>query len=79
MYTRIHEPIAVCVQFDRHKTAPLNFKWGHNLYGNLQTNLIWRQRRGKAMLIYFGVNDGENYFKLMFNSETLEWWLEETG
>jgi hypothetical protein len=79
MYNHIHEPITVCVQFERTKITPLNFKWGGRAYDNLHTNLVWHKRAGRTPLTYFGVDDKVNYFKLLFNGETLEWWIEETS
>jgi len=78
MYQYIHEPIAVCVQFERNKVTPLSFTWGTRTYEGLQTNLVFCAHQGSKRLTYVSVDDGVNYFKLMLNNETLEWWLEET-
>jgi hypothetical protein len=77
MYEYIHEPIIVCAKFAKNKITPLNFKWGTKVYDNLHTNLVWHKKYGKTPVAYFGVDDGVNYFKLMFDGEALEWWIEE--
>lgn len=77
MYSPVHEPIAVLAEFNGSKIKPLSFKWQKHTYNNLRLSLAYKTRQGQDLLTYFCVDDGVNYFKLVFNSQTLEWHLEE--
>jgi len=79
MYHVFHDPISVCASFDGARIAITSFQWGKKTYTDLHTNLVHRVRMGKTQLLYVSLNDCANYFKLLFNPETCEWWIEETS
>ncbi len=72
-----HDPISVLASFRGGEVKPVAFKWGGRDWQVKQVNLVSAARDGRAKLIYFSVSDEANAFKLQFNSETLEWALEE--
>lgn len=39
--------------------------------------LTYSERKGRETLLYFGVSDGVNAFRLAYASESQEWFLEQ--
>lgn len=78
VYQKINEKVDVLVDFAGHKIRPLVFKWGGRDYQVKNVNLVHMAREGREKIYYFSVSDEANYFKLKYNTESLEWLLEET-
>lgn len=76
-YTQIKEPVNVLADFSHNQVKPLVFKWGNQDYQVEKINLVHMSHEGREKIYYFSVSDAANYFKLKFNTGSLEWNLEE--
>lgn len=77
MYENINEPVEVFVGFFKKKVRPLVFRWRNHKYTINKVNLVHVSYEGKDKIYYFSVTDNANYFKLRFNTESLDWKLME--
>lgn len=77
MVETINEKVSVEAEFNLGKVRPLRFLWNNRGYPVRSIHLIHKSREGFAEIYYFSVSDGVNVFKLVFNSSTLNWVLEE--
>ncbi len=59
------------------KVYPYFFKWQNRIYKISKIGLHHTTRVGQTLFHIFSVSDGENFFRLSFNTETLFWKLEE--
>ena len=72
------ERIEVGVVFTREGVKPRWFTWRGRRYKIEEVTYTWTEREGKTHLHFFAVtDDGANFFKLCYNSETLRWSLWE--
>lgn len=78
MYETINEPIdVICVFKKGTLLEPKRFRWKEHQYQIRAINLSYRANEGSTACYYFDVSDEANYFKLSFNTRTLQWRLEE--
>ena len=77
MYEIINEPVEVFVGFFKEKLRPLVFRWRNKKYAINKVNLVYISYEGKNKIYYFFVSNNVNYFKLCFNTESLNWKLME--
>lgn len=77
MYDLVNEPVEMFVAFKHNRVAPWIMKWNGKNYDIKQVNLIHVVREGGKKIFYFSVSDLLNYFKLRFDTDTLEWHLVE--
>ena len=77
MYQQIDETIHVLASFAGNKIQPLIFRWGNRSYQVKKVHLVHINRTGRDKIYHFAVTDNANYYKLSFNSETLQWRLTE--
>jgi hypothetical protein len=70
-------PIRVLAAFDKGRVKPLQFRWGTMTYHIKTIELTYSERKGRETLLYFGVSDGVNAFRLAYASESQEWFLEQ--
>lgn len=77
MYEKIQEPIEVLAGFKEGSLRPYLFRWQGREYRIKEVNFMHSAREGKSILFYFSVSNDNNYFKLCFNSQDLNWKLEE--
>ncbi len=75
MGTAIHEPIKIGVIFDYGAVRPAWFLWGGRRYNVREVTQRWQVKEGRATVLHLGVTDGASLFELVFNQETLSWWL----
>ena len=78
MYQTINEPIQVVSNFKEGKVQSLKFLWKDREYLFDKINLSYHHFEGRAKFYYFTVSDSVNYFKLQFNSDSLNWTLLES-
>lgn len=77
MLEKKHEVIEVLVAFVKNKIMPLSFRLQNKKYSVNQVNMAYSTRVGRDKWYYFAVScDGDNY-KLGFDTETSQWFLEE--
>jgi hypothetical protein len=58
--------------------VPLKFLWNNRLYTIEKINLTYHHYEGRTKFYYFAVSDSANYFKMQFDSNSLNWTLLET-
>ncbi len=71
------ESIEVIATFGKTGIFPRIMKWGQNSYKIHSVNLIHAIKDGAVRIYFFSVSDGVNSWKLGFNTETLQWWVED--
>ncbi len=71
------EPVEVIVTFTKQGIFPRVLKWGKNTYKILQVNLVHSIKEGAVRIYFFSVSDEANAWKLGFNTESLQWWVED--
>ena len=71
------EPIRVLAAFDQGRIKPLQFRWGTTTYHIKTIELTYAERKGREKLLYFGVSDGVNVFRLAYASDSQEWFVEQ--
>lgn len=81
MYTReeIQETISVHSYSNNqtHKSGPVVLQWRGKSYRITNIGTHHRIREGRVLFHIFSVTDGSTYFKLRFDTETLNWKLLE--
>lgn len=77
MLEKINEQIAVQVEFNGRKVAPLVFCWRGKTYRVEKINLVHRVKAGDGQIYYFSVSDQANFFRLSFATSDLSWRIEE--
>jgi len=81
MMTQINESVSVDL-LSNHKTGrvyPWVIAWRGRKYKITNTGLHHHIRDGRTLCHVFSVTDGNMYFKVVLNTETLQWKLLETG
>lgn len=81
MREKIDTPVSVSLHFN-HKTrqvAPTNIIWENRGYQVDQVGLHHTYHTGKTLFHVFSVTAGASFFKLVLNSDTLHWRLEEVS
>jgi len=73
------DQIEVIATFTSKGVFPQVIKWGLKRYKILKVNLIHTIKDGVVRIYFFSVSDGTNAWKLGFNTETLNWWVEDTS
>lgn len=76
-YDSVHEPVEVLVAFKNSRPEPMMFKWGKQYYQVRKVNLVHAERIGREKVYFFSVSDEANAYRLSFNTESLQWALEE--
>ena len=71
------EIIKVLVQFDGAKIKPLAFRRNGKLYKIKKLNMVYHLKEGDQTIFRFFVSDEANSYQLRFETETLQWFLED--
>ena len=72
------EPIDVLISFNHDgNVRPHRFRAGGRVYDVKRVNLVHATREGRAKVFVFSVSDDTNFWKLNFNTDTLEWRVVE--
>lgn len=81
MIEQLHEKIDVLAVYNRlgeivtiHK-----LKWQNRVYKITKQVYIYKRREGRNIHHVFHVSNATLHFKILFNTETLSWWLEEVS
>lgn len=89
MHETIQEKVSVLTLFQRPQSrhrpgelpnsqaVPLKVRWQGRVYKINKLGLHHTQRAGRILHHIFSVTDGNTFFRLNFNTETLDWILEE--
>lgn len=67
----------IIVIFTNNGVQPYIFKWAGKKFKVEKINLVHEQKLGDDKLVYFSVTSENNYFKLVFNTNKLKWFIEE--
>lgn len=79
MIQKISAPISVALVFN-HKTRevkPVTVLWDGNSYQVTRIGLHHTVRQGRTLLHVFSVESDLLFFRLVFNTESLSWTVEE--
>jgi len=77
MLEKVNEKIEVEVDFLKKRVVPRKFFWAGRVYELKKITLVHFAWQGRVKVYYFSVSDGINFFRLSFNTDSLEWLLEE--
>jgi hypothetical protein len=77
MYDRKHEHINVNASFAPFKITINSFEWRERFYNVKEMHLIMKAGKGRETVWIFSVSTDSAAFKLRFDSDSLEWFLEE--
>ena len=79
MTTKMSEPISVSLAYDsiKRKVYPKWVIWGGRLYPVTKVGLHHTYKQGSTLFHVFSVATKTNFLRLVMNSETLHWLLEE--
>ncbi|OGL73504.1 hypothetical protein A3F28_01860 [Candidatus Uhrbacteria bacterium RIFCSPHIGHO2_12_FULL_57_11] len=72
-----NDPISVLVAFRGGTVKPWKFRWGNRMFEVKRVNLIHGSREGRSRVFTFSCSDDANFWKLRFDTESLEWRLVE--
>jgi ribosomal protein S19 len=74
-----NEEISVITIHDHQKkqNKPLKIKWRNRTYKISKIGYHYKVHVGKTLHHIFSVTDGNNFFKLNYNTDSLSWKLEE--
>lgn len=81
MILRIAEKISVITLFDRTNDhlRPLRISWRNRDYSVTKIGFHHREKRGRILHHIFSVIAGSLFFKLSFDTEHLDWVIEEVS
>lgn len=71
------EPVDVVVSFSKNRVIPHRFRSAGRVYDIKRVNLVHATREGRAKVFVFSVSDDTNFWKLRFDTESLEWRVVE--
>lgn len=74
---KLNEQIEVITKFTKQGAQPAIFKYAGKKWLVEKINLVYEQKAGNNKLVYFSVTSQSNYFKLVFNTNSLKWYIEE--
>lgn len=79
MRIRTNELVKVLTVYDpeRGRTIPHRIKWQNTVHTIRTISYYHRERRGQALFHIYHVNDGRCDFRILCDSESLSWKLEE--
>jgi hypothetical protein len=79
MVEKISTPVSVSLAFDskKMKSYPKWVVWNGRLYPILKVGLHHVYREGRTLYHVFSVVSRSIFFRLVFNTENLQWRLEE--
>lgn len=81
MTHKISTPVSVSFNYDskKKKVYPKWVVWNNRLYPINKVGLHHTYRKGKTLYHVFSVSSKSLYFRLLLNTETLHWKLEEVS
>ena len=81
MHAKINERVKILSIYDpvSGKTTPYRMKWRDQVHRIKQVTYYHPERMGREILHIFHLTDGNLDFKVVLNSETLSWMLEEVS
>jgi hypothetical protein len=79
MIEKISTPVSVSLAYDHKKKAvfPRWLLWDGKLYSIIKVGLHHTYRQGRTLFHVFSVSSKTLFFRLVLDTETLHWRLEE--
>ncbi|MFC1649865.1 hypothetical protein ACFL2C_04115 [Patescibacteria group bacterium] len=79
MNHKLSEKVSVSFAYDskKHKVRPKWIVWKDRLYSVKKVGLHHKFREGRTLFHVFSVVSGSMYFRLILDTESLHWKLEE--
>lgn len=77
MFTEVNEIVEVIVVFKKNVVLPSIVKWGSREYKIKKINMVHKLFEGQALIYCFSVSDDHNFFKLLFDTQSMRWKLEQ--
>lgn len=79
MIQRLKAPVSVLLAYDhkKRKAYPRDLIWDGHHYPVTKIGMSYHKRVGRTLYHIFSVLGGSLYFKLVLNTDTLNWELEE--
>ena len=81
MLEQLHEKIDVLAKYNRigGTVTIYKLKWQNRPYNISKQAYVYKRRDGRNINHVFHVSNANLHFKILFNTETLTWWLEEVS
>lgn len=81
MIQKLSAPVSVEMVYDHNsgRVSPRRVLWGKNIYLITKIGLHHVFREGRVLYHVFSVSAKNIYFRLVLNSESLRWKLEEVS
>ena len=73
---QILEPVDVWVFFKQNKPQPYLFFWRQRPIKINNINLVHASHEGSSIFYHFSVSSDSNFYRLLFNTTSLKWFLE---
>jgi hypothetical protein len=79
MLQQVKVPVSVILKFDHkhRKTFPVRITWEGKDYPVVKIGLHHTYRQGRTLYHVFSIAGPTLYFKIVLNTDTLAWMLEE--
>jgi hypothetical protein len=79
MIEKIHAPVSVTLAYDHklRKVFPKIVVWEGNIHKIIKVGMHHHYRAGRTLMHVFSVISETLFFKLVLNTDTLHWTLEE--
>jgi len=79
MIQKISIPVSVTLYFDHklRRSVPVNILWEGRVYPITKIGLHHTYRAGRTLFHVFSAESPSLFFRLVLNSETLHWLVEE--
>jgi hypothetical protein len=77
MVAEINESVDVITVFKKNQFYPAILKWKNKVYKIKNVNMVHRSAQGQDLVHYFSVSDDLHFFRLAFNTNNLQWRLEQ--
>jgi hypothetical protein len=77
MFKTINETIKVTSSFFRDRVTPEKFEWNGQQHIIEKSKLVHAAKKGEGKMFFFDVNDNRDFYKLSFDTKSLEWELNQ--
>lgn len=80
MIQKVDEQVGVITIYDvwKNRALPWCIKWKNKRYFVKKLTMLHQYYEGRTLIHVFSVFTGSMYFRLEFNTQSLQWWLKET-
>lgn len=79
MNTLVNEPIEVLAVFKGSKLEPKKVKWRNRVHEIIEIGYVHKEKRGRSLVYVFNITTASLFMKAAFDTELLNWKLEEVA